>query len=115
MQHKDNIVQVLAERLRRCRQLPEYELWKALSNYFSSTVEFIRYYPLKDFLVDIVCPNLKLAIEIEGDSHDLKFGQGEYRQAQLEKAGFKILRFSNTEIKANIEDVLERIRYALGF
>ena len=64
-----------------------------------------------NFVVDFYCPRLKLAIEIDGDSH-LEEGAEEYdmvRQEYIESTGIKFLRFTNNDIYHNLEGVLNSI------
>jgi hypothetical protein len=62
-------------------------------------------------VVDFYCPALKLAIEVDGDSH---FQPGErekdeMRQQFIESVGIQFLRFRNNEIRQNLRGVLEAI------
>jgi very-short-patch-repair endonuclease len=62
-------------------------------------------------VVDFYCPALKLAIEIDGDSH---FQPGEQekdqrRQEHIEFFGVQFLRFRNNEVRENLRGVLEAI------
>ena len=62
-------------------------------------------------IVDFYCAEKKLILEIDGRVHDF-YGRNESdlkRQRYLESLGFKILRFTNEEIKGSIEGVLLRI------
>ena len=61
--------------------------------------------------MDFYCPALKLAIEIDGDSHFVE-GAREREQARrrlIESYGVKILRFTNVEIYESLDGVLEKI------
>jgi very-short-patch-repair endonuclease len=74
--------------------------------------KFRRQYSIDVFVIDFYAPELKLAIEIDGDSH-FQEGVPEYdheRQLFLESKGAKFLRFTNQEIYKNLDGVLERIR-----
>ena len=62
-------------------------------------------------MIDFYCPKLKLALEVDGDSHftddtDLSDIQ---RQSQIETFGIHFLRFTNNEIYENLEGVLIQI------
>jgi len=57
-----------------------------------------------------ICPDLHFAIEIDGSTHDeTKIEYDKYRQRRLENLGVKFLRFSDHDVKHNIEAVLMRI------
>ena len=62
-------------------------------------------------MVDFYCPALKLAIEVDGDSH-FKSGEREkdqMRQQLIESVGIQFLRFRNNEIRENLRGVLDAI------
>jgi len=73
--------------------------------------KFRRQYGVNKYVVDFYCPKLKLAIEIDGDSHfgnqAIKYDQK--RQSYIESFGIKFLRFTNNDIYNNIDEVLEVI------
>jgi very-short-patch-repair endonuclease len=50
-----------------------------------------------------------LAIEIDGETHNYKVDEDEERQTRLEKLGIKFLRFSDMDVKQNIEGVIAAI------
>lgn len=70
----------------------------------------------KNYKVDIACPEIKLAIEVDGHSHTLPSRREEDRKKEkaLESLGWKILRFWNQEIDSDIEGCLSKIRAAEG-
>lgn len=62
-------------------------------------------------MIDFYCPALKLAIEIDGDSH-ADPGAEEHdarRQAFIESHGIRVIRFTNEDIYKRLEDVLDEI------
>jgi len=66
---------------------------------------------IDNYVVDFYCAEKKLILEIDGSVH-LFYGKPESdlkRQNYLEKLGFKVLRFTNEEVKNSIEMVLLRI------
>ena len=69
----------------------------------------MRQKPIGDYIVDFYCSRLKLAIEIDGESHDGKFEKDEIRQHYLKSLGLSILRFNDLEIKKDIYNVLRVI------
>ncbi len=73
--------------------------------------KFRRQYSIEKFVIDFVCSELKLAIEVDGDSH---FKEGaEYRDMQRQKTiehyGFTFLRFTNKEISENLDGIIFKI------
>jgi very-short-patch-repair endonuclease len=64
------------------------------------------------YVVDFYCPEIKLAIEIDGDSHFTEKGieQDEIRTKLINSLNIKILRFTNDGIYNNLESALETLR-----
>lgn len=70
--------------------------------------KFRRQYSIGPYVVDFYCPGLKLAVEIDGDSH-FQPGmedQDRRRQAFIESCGVQFLRFTNEEVTRNLDGVL---------
>lgn len=99
----------LASKLRACTQLPEFDLWQQLQSNISDYY-FQRQHLLDEYIVDCYCPELKLVIEIDGDSHNLKHGQQNSRYQYFKSLGIRILRFTNTEIKEDLSYVLREVK-----
>ena len=98
-----------ARYLRKNSTLSEVILWKLLKNR-SFGVQFHRQVPLVEFIVDFYCHELKLAIEVDGDSHDYKYTYDVSRQGLLECYGLTFLRFTDLEIKKDMFSVELAIR-----
>ena len=75
--------------------------------------QFNRQYPISNYIVDFICRKLSLIIEIDGSSHRWKQEYDHKRQDDLEKLGYIVLRFSETEVVHRIDDVVEKISYAV--
>ncbi len=98
--------------LRNNMPLAEKIIWAKLRNQQIEGCKFCRQYSIDAFVVDFYTPELKLVIEIDGDSH-YQEGIPEYdyeRQLFLESKITKVLRFTNQEIYKELEGVVERIR-----
>ena len=72
---------------------------------------FLRQYSVDNYIIDFYCPKLQLAIEIDGDVHDLKRQkrQDKTRQEYLEKLGIKFVRIKNEDLLNNPNKAFERI------
>jgi len=93
--------------------MPEAEviLWSKLQRRQIAGIKFRRQYSVGNYVVDFYCPELKLAIEVDGDSH---FQPGaEERDAEREnfikQYGIKFLRFTNSDVRKNLYGVLTQI------
>lgn len=78
--------------------------------------DFHRQKPVDNYIIDFFCPELMLALEIDGVSHDSKEKDiyDKTRQKRLEKFGIKFLRFNDIDIKKNIEGVVMEIEKWVG-
>ncbi len=72
--------------------------------------DFHRQKPIDNYIVDFFCPKLNLIIEIDGESHEFKGDTDYERRKRLESLGLKFLRFSDIDVKKNMEEVLEGVR-----
>jgi len=72
-------------------------------------VKFRRQHPIGRFILDFYCPQYKLAIEVDGDSHIGNELHDELRTDALGAYGIDVLRFRNEEVITDIESVLLRI------
>lgn len=102
----------LARKLRKEGTLAEIILWKFIRNN-QKGFEFHRQVPIDNYIVDFYCHELRLAIEIDGISHEGKGKYDEIRELKLESLGVSILRFSDESIKKDLENVLLAIEEAL--
>ncbi|MEO1010758.1 MAG: DUF559 domain-containing protein [Bacteroidota bacterium] len=90
-----------ARQLRKNSTLAEVLLWKNIKRR-ALGVQFHRQVPLLDYIVDFYCHELRLAIEIDGDSHEYKYAYDAKRQGLLEEQGVVFVRFSDAEVKNNM-------------
>lgn len=106
---------LLIERCREMRKNPtraEKLLWECLRKKQLDGYKFRRQHPILGFVVDFYCHELRLAIELDGSVH-LISDQAEldtYRSQALQDEGVFVLRFWNSEVINNVENVLEEIR-----
>lgn len=73
---------------------------------------FKRQHVIGCFIVDFVCIETKLIVEIDGGYHSQPGQQANdaERTAWLESKGFKVIRFSNAEVMQNTTNVLQQIK-----
>ena len=64
---------------------------------------------LQGYIVDFVCLERKLVIELDGGQHADQEAYDSCRTRGLEKDGFKVIRFWNNDVLTNLEGVLEVI------
>ena len=90
-------------------------IWRHIQNN-QLGVKFNRQYIIGDYIVDFVCLEKKLIIEIDGGYHSEyeQIQKDEHRTEKLEAMGFNVIRYTNEELFASIEDVLNKIRKLLN-
>ncbi len=86
----------------------EVVLWSKLKGKQLNGLKFRRQCSINNYIVDFYCPELKLAIEIDGDVHayNSRIIYDKQRQKEIEALGIKVLRYTNTDVVKNIEGVL---------
>ncbi len=105
-------LKVKARILRKNTTLPEVILWQSIKNNVLG-VQFHRQVPMLKYIVDFYCHEIGLAIEIDGGSHDHQFLYDAKRQGEIEKYGVTFLRFTNQEVKSEIQEVLMAIEFRI--
>ncbi|MEO8771607.1 MAG: endonuclease domain-containing protein [Ferruginibacter sp.] len=109
------IIFEFAKKLRNNLTKEEMILWGVLKEKFP-LLKFRRQHPISIYIADIYCHSQKLIIEIDGSIHNLKEVKenDEIRQKYLEHLGLKVIRFTNKEIRNNLEAVLQIIEKTLN-
>ncbi|MEM7689674.1 MAG: DUF559 domain-containing protein [Pseudomonadota bacterium] len=102
-----------AKTLRNSATPAERHLWKYLGR-SQLGAKFSRQMPVGPFFVDFLCRSHKLAIEIDGFSHDVQPERDVLRDQHLRDAGFRILHFSNEDVMTNTDGVVEAIARVLA-
>jgi very-short-patch-repair endonuclease len=103
----------LQRRLRRNPTDAERRLWSCLRRKQMGHFKFRRQHPFGDYVIDFVCLEAMLAVEVDGGQHSEEREQDAVRTKSLNEAGFKVLRFWNNDVLRDIEAVKESIWLAL--
>ena len=106
--HYNPALKAKARSLRINCTSPETLLWSKIRRK-SLGYEFHRQVPINEYIVDFYCHELKLAIEVDGSSHDNKHEYDLYRQKELESLGVRLIRFDNIAINRSMNDVLRAL------
>ncbi|MEW6109825.1 MAG: endonuclease domain-containing protein [Nitrospirota bacterium] len=101
----------LAKNLRRQSTDTEQALWKYLRAKRMDGLKFKRQQPIGDYIVDFVCFERKIIIELDGGQHSQPehMKRDKERNRWLESQGYEILRFWDNEVLKNTRGVLEVI------
>lgn len=98
-----------ARELRNNSTPAEIMLWKRLKGKQCYGFDFHRQKPVSNYIVDFYCYKLKLIIELDGYSHNFKTGEDKERDMELNRLGFTVLRFSEGEVRNNLDLVLHSL------
>ena len=107
----------LARKLRTNMTTQERAIWQLLRKRSIKNLKFRRQYNIDDkYIVDFICHEKKLIIEIDGGQHneDINKVNDELRTKYLISKGFTVIRFWNSDIDKNIEGVYKEILRHLG-
>jgi very-short-patch-repair endonuclease len=92
----------------------EYRLWRQIRNRQLKGCKFRRQMPVDHYIVDFVCAELKLIIEIDGGQHAEARLYDAERTEYLQSKEYQVVRFWNNEVLGNTDGVLERIAEILA-
>ena len=108
------ILKAYAQENRKNATLAEQVLWKNLDRK-QLGVKFLRQHIIGDYIVDFVSREQGLVIEVDGGYHAEREQQesDEFREQDLNKMGFHVLRFTNEEVLFDTESVINQIVYYL--
>jgi very-short-patch-repair endonuclease len=104
------IILAHARELRQPQTPAERKIW-ARVRASQLGLPFRRQHPIWRFIVDLYCASVRLIVEVDGDTH-AEPEQVEYDAARtewLEGRGYRVIRFTNREVRENLEVVLASI------
>jgi very-short-patch-repair endonuclease len=103
-----------ARDLRRNLTNAERRLWSQLRLRQIEGHRFRRQRPVGPYVVDFICLEQRLVIEVDGGQHAERTSQDAKRDAWLRSQGYRILRYWNNEVLSQTEGVVQVIMGALG-
>jgi len=105
-------LQPFANKLRKEMTKAEACLWKyALRARRMKGYQFRRQRPVLNYIADFMCKELRLVIEVDGITHfqEKTVIKDKIKTRNLEKAGFKVIQFSDDEVLNNMHGVIWQI------
>jgi very-short-patch-repair endonuclease len=103
-----------ARTLRQNMTEAERRVWQVLRSQQMKGFKFRRQVPIGRYIADFVCHEARLIVEIDGGQHDRSSPREAERTGFLQNQGYRIVRFWNNEILANLEGVHQTIADELG-
>jgi very-short-patch-repair endonuclease len=109
-----DILKEFAKQNRKNMTPSEQALWNALRKSLGSW-RFRRQHPIGDYIADFICLSEKLVVEVDGEYHNTEEQRidDKVRTHSLRQMGFRVIRFSNQEVDADIISVIRRIKEEL--
>lgn len=99
---------LFAKTLRREMTEAEHRLWQELRSRKLDGIKFRRQVPVGPYIADFLCSEALLIVEVDGSQHaDSEHDQ--LRRTQLQRRGFRVLRFWNDEVLRELNAVCETI------
>ena len=106
-------IQQRARELRKNMTAAEKKLWQVLRGNQLDGLYFRRQHAIGTYILDFVCVQEKLVVEVDGGTH---LGQEEFDKERTrwleEEKGYRVIRFTNDDVLRNINAVVEMIRDA---
>ena len=87
----------------------ETRIWSRLRNRGLNNAKFRRQIAIDPYIVDFVCSDHMLIVELDGGQHAEQAQADKERTRFLESKGYRVLRFWNNDVLENTEGVLEVI------
>lgn len=97
------------QELRHNSTAAEQLFWSKVRSKQFYSLKFRRQHGIGSFIVDIYCPERKLVIEIDGDTHaeDSAILRDKQRTEYIEALGYTVIRYTNDDVLNNIDGVFE--------
>ncbi|MFK7949481.1 MAG: endonuclease domain-containing protein [Saprospiraceae bacterium] len=118
-----NQIKAFARTLRKNQTEAEAIVWAAVRNRNFYGFKFTRQFVIQHadivgkkyfFIADFHCSEHRLIVEIDGDVHEEQLEYDEIRTEILEEMGFRVVRFSNYDVKYDWDSVERRLKGILG-
>lgn len=106
---RNRVLQENARSLRQNMSLAEQRLWYHLRDKRLNGIKFRRQQVIGQYIVDFVCMQHRLVLELDGGQHAEQMEYDAQRTAFLHQQGYRVLRFWNDEVLQQTESVLEKI------
>ena len=90
----------------------EKQIWNFIKDRKLSNLKFQKQYEMGRYTANFYCPEIEFAIDIDNEKHTKKYEKT--REEYLHSIGVTSLRFTSSEIKANLEETLKKIETVIS-
>ncbi|GEM54559.1 methionine synthase [Flavobacterium branchiophilum] len=110
---------ILKEKAKEMRNKPteaEKMLWNVLSDKGIDNFKFRRQHIIGEYIVDFVCLEKRLIIEVDGSIHNEleQIEHDKQRTEWLKSKGFRVVRYTNNQVLSDLFNTIENIRKELN-
>jgi very-short-patch-repair endonuclease len=95
--------------MRKALTPPELQLWMVLKPRAPGRPAFRRQQPLGPYILDFYCAKAKVAVEVDGASHDVRIAHDARRDAWLSSQGVEVMRFAARDAMDDVNAVADAI------
>ena len=108
MQYNQNNIKH-AKEMRSNMTTAEAEMWYRLRAKRFFGLKFKRQVPIGNYIVDFLCPEKMVIIELDGGQHNenQNITKDNERTEYLTSLGYTVIRYWNNDVQTNIDSVLE--------
>jgi len=108
----DEKQKIYARTLRNNMTDQERKIWSILRNRQFYGYRFLRQYCIGNYIVDFICKEKKIIIEIDGGQHNQRadINYDKIRTDYLSTKGYNVIRFWNNDVDNNIEGVYQKLK-----
>ena len=99
----------MARLFRRNMTPAEKVLWDALKGAALNGLHFRAQHAVGHFVLDFYCPSCKLVVEVDGGIHVCQQNRDILRTEELERYGYRVIRFHNDAVFDDLDGVLQLI------
>jgi very-short-patch-repair endonuclease len=110
---KNKELETKAKKLRNAGVLSETLFWQAFKNKKLLGFDIDRQVIIDNYILDFFIPELGLAVEIDGESHDFKGNYDEERENYLKSLYIEVIRYKDIEIKKSMNFVVDSFQLAV--
>ena len=104
-------LKAFATELRNAKNLSEVLLWQQLKGKQLNGLTFTRQKSVGPYIIDLYCASKKVAIEIDGVTHDFKYEHDKKRETYLKALGVTVIHILDIDVKTNLDGVMTMLKW----
>jgi len=97
------------QNLRKQQTEAERIFWNIVRGRKFSNLKFRRQFSVGPYILDFYCPEIGLAVEIDGGQHATEVAYDDARTKFINKLGIKVIRFWNNDLTKNASGVYDEL------